>query len=289
MPNVHRQSEHDMRLNEADDARVMLRNVSSDQRSAAAHSARAVQRLSVLGEMTAGIAHDFRNILAIIDSGLRLAERNSSDAAAMITFIAGAREGVARGLRLTSRLLTFAQQREIPAPATDVNELLKALELFFRYAAGSEVRVFVELNPDVPECLVDSVQFSAAMLNLFINARDAMPKGGEVRISTAPRVTERDARDGTPVAYVRVRVQDNGSGMSEEVIEKLFQPFFTTKGQQGTGLGLPQVGAFVRGMGGHVRITSDLGQGTTFDLYLPAVPNGARPGRMNVEPTALHS
>ena len=98
-----------------------------------------------------------------------------------------------------------------------------------------------------------------------------MPKGGEVRISTALRAAQCATSDAAPVNYVRVRVSDNGSGMFEDVLEKVFQPFFTTKGELGTGLGISQVGAFVRGVVGHVRVASDSGQGTTFDLFLPAV------------------
>ena len=129
--------------------------------------------------MTGGIVHDFRNILAVINSGLRLAEKNSGDPRAASTFIAGAREGVARGLTLTSQLLTFAKQREFQVRAADANELLRALELFLKYGAGSEVRILLELSPSIPNCLIDPSQFNAAILNLVINARDAMPKGGE--------------------------------------------------------------------------------------------------------------
>jgi signal transduction histidine kinase len=275
-------------LNEADDPPGATSSDSAEQQAAAKRSARAKQQLSVLGQMTAGIVHDFRNILAVIDSGLRLAEEKSNDAGATRRFIAGAREGVTRGSTLTSQLLAFAKQREVRAGAANVNELLKALELFLRYGAGSEVRVVVELSPDVPNCVLDPAQFNATILNLVINARDAMPKGGEVQISTAVRVAERDVSDATRINYVRVRVRDNGSGMSEEVLQKIFQPFFTTKGERGTGLGFPQVGAFMRGIGGHVRVTSDPEQGTTVDLFLPAVePNGARPQGMEIEVTPV--
>ena len=122
------------------------------QRSASELSIRAAQRLSVLGEMTGGIVHDFRNILAVIDSGLRLVEKSSHDLNAVRTFIAGAREGVARGLALTSQLLSFAKQGELQAGEADVNKLLEALEPFVRYGAGSEVRLLLELSPDVPNC-----------------------------------------------------------------------------------------------------------------------------------------
>jgi signal transduction histidine kinase len=291
MPNGEKSSSQDRQLNEAKDTPGRTQSGSTEQQSAAEISARAAQRLSVLGEMTEGIAHDFRNILAVIDSGLRLAENKSNDPKAASTFIAGAREGVARGLTLTSQLLTFAKQREFQAHAADANKLLKALELFLRYGAGSEVRVVLELSPNIPICLIDPSQFNAAILNLVINARDAMPKGGEVRISTTPWVVQSDASDATPGNYVRVRVRDNGVGMPDEVLQKIFQPFFTTKGEQGTGLGVPQVGTFMHHIGGHVRVASGLGRGTTFDLFFLAVdPNAAHARRIDVEVTpSMHS
>lgn len=243
-----------------------------EKRSAAELSARASQRLSVLGEMTGGIAHDFRNILAIIESGLRLAENNFDEPQKIRTFMAGAREGVARGLELTSQLLTFAKQRELQPCAADANALLKNLELFLGYGAGSTVCVDLDLSPSIPNCVVDPSQFAAAILNLVINARDAMPNGGQIQISTTRCSIKPDAVGlSAPGVYVRVRVKDNGSGMTKEVVEKLFEPFFTTKGEKGTGLGIPQVRAFMRHIGGRVAVASELGRGTTFDLFFPAV------------------
>jgi signal transduction histidine kinase len=170
--------------------------------------------------------------------------------------------------------LSFAKHGEFQTREADVNMLLKALELFLRYGAGSDVHVRLELSPDVPNCLIDTPQFNAAILNLVINAHDAMPKGGEIQISTTPWVIESDVSNAKPGDYVRVRVRDNGVGMPEDVLEKIFQPFFTTKGEQGTGLGVPQVGAFMRYIGGHICVASDLGRGTTFDLFFPVVgPN----------------
>lgn len=237
------------------------------------HSARAAQRLSALGEMTRGIAHDFRNILSVIDSGLRLAESNSSDADKVRTFIAGAREGVARGVRFISQLLDFEGQGEVKPCAADLNALLKNIERFLQYGAGPSTRVLLECDPTIPKCLVDPSQFAAAVLNLVVNARDAMTDGGgEVRINTSH--CERNyARSGlgSEGAYVRVRVQDNGSGMPDHVARRVFEPFFTTKGDKGTGLGVPQVGAFMRHIGGHVAVSSELGRGTTVDLLFPSV------------------
>ena len=153
--------------------------------STAEQSAKAAQRLSVLGEMTGGIAHDFRNILAVIDSGLRLAERNIDHPNMARAFIAGSREGVTCGLRLTSQLLTFTRQKERQASAADINALLANFELFLKYGAGSSVRVHFELSPNISKCLIDPSQFAAAILNLVINARDAMPHGGNIEITTA--------------------------------------------------------------------------------------------------------
>lgn len=284
MSNPEESSRKERQLNEANGPLDGTQSGSTEQLSAVEISAHAVQLLSVLGEMTRGIAHDFRNILTVIDSGLRLAENKSNDPKAASTFIAGAREGVTRGLTLTSQLLTFAKQREFQARAVEANELLKSLELFLRYGAGSEVRVVLDLSPNIPYCLIDPSQFNAAILNLVINARDAMPKGGEVHISTAPWVVQSDASDAKVGNYVRVRVRDNGLGMSDEVLKKIFRPFFTTKGEQGTGLGVPQVCAFMRRIGGHVRVASGLGRGTTFDLFFPAVePNDARNRRADIE------
>lgn len=250
-----------------------------DEWSAVELSARVAPRLSVLGEMTGGVVHDFRNILAVIDSCLRLAERNLDEPERLLNFVAGAREGVTRGLRLTSQLLAFAQRGEMQACAADTNLLLKKLEFLLRCGAGSSVSVVFDLCPTIPNCLVDPSQFSAAILNLVINARDAMPNGGEVRISTTRCDTDPTvARRGDAGAYVRVRIQDNGVGMPEQVAKRISEPFFTTKGEKGTGLGVSQVFTFMRQVGGHVSVVSEQNRGTTFDLLFPAiVPEIAMP------------
>jgi nitrogen-specific signal transduction histidine kinase len=232
---------------------------------------RAIQRIAALGEMTGGIAHDFRNILTIIQSGLRLAERNLRDPDKLRACIAGAREGVDRGLQLTSQLLAFAKQQELEPRPGNANELLRNLELLLRYSAGLDIRVVLELASDIPECLIDPPQFNAAVLNLVVNARDAMLDGGEVRISTA-RCESKNSTIGSPPpgAYVRVRVKDSGQGMPAEVLQHIFDPLFTTKGEKGTGLGLPQVCAFMRLIGGHIGVASEPGIGTTVDLLFPS-------------------
>ena len=238
---------------------------------AAEQSARAAQRLCALGEMTGGIVHDFRNILAIIGSSLTLAERSSRDPEKLRVFIGKAQEGVRRGAKLTAQLLIFAKEHDLGARIGNLNECLKDLEMFLKAGAGSEIRVVLQLAPDIPKCLIDQAQFNAAILNLVVNARDALPKGGTIEISTERWAVNTVIPDSPlPGLYVRVQVKDNGHGMPPEVIRRVFDPFFTTKGESGTGLGLPQVSAFMRLINGHVSIASERGVGTTVSLFFPS-------------------
>lgn len=239
--------------------------------TAAELQTRAAQRLTSLGEMTGGIAHDFRNILAVIESGLRLAEHNTDSPEKVRQFIAGARDGVDRGLKLTAQLLTFAKQEELETRPVDANEMLRRLELFLKYGAGANFRIVMRLTDGIPKCLVDVAQFNAAILNLVINARDATPDGGEILIATDLYQENAESSDeGRAKRYVRVQVKDHGNGMSKETLDRIFDPFFTTKGAEGTGLGLPQVCAFMKLIGGDLKVDSKAGMGTTFYLLFPA-------------------
>jgi signal transduction histidine kinase len=238
----------------------------------AAQRERATQRLASLGEMTGGIVHDFRNILAVIESGLRLAEKHSGEPEKASVLIAGVHDGIDRGLKLTSQLLTFARQRKFEACEGDANELLRQLELLLRYGAGPEIHIVFDLAPNIPNCLLDPSQFNAAILNLVVNARDAMPNGGELQISTERWRVGTSTQDlPVPGIYVRVRVKDCGEGMPPETLTRIFDPFFTTKGERGTGLGLPQVCAFMRLIGGYVNVVSEREKGTIVDLLFPTV------------------
>lgn len=234
---------------------------------AAGHRAGALQRLAALGELTSGISHDFRNLLAVIDSGLRLAERNSDEPERMRYYLAAAREGIARGVELTSQLLDFAKHHELETHAADVNEFLRQFEPLLRYGAGPRNRIVLELASDLPKCTIDPALFDAAVLNLVVNARDAMTDGGEIQIATARLVLAATSAASPPSGtYVRVRVKDGGQGMPPEVLRRVFEPFFTTKGDKGTGMGLSQVYAFIHQIGGYVDIASEEGIGTTVDL-----------------------
>ena len=229
---------------------------------------RAAERINSLGEMAGGIAHDFRNVLAVIGSALNLAERHSGDSEKAALYLAAARESVERGLRLSSRLLTLARPHGLDIHPHSITALIGELAPFLRYGAGPDIRVSLELCEDAPECRVDAPQFNAALLNLVVNARDAMPDGGEIRISA-------DVPDGDP-HWFRVAVADTGHGMSNETIARIFNPWFTTKGEIGTGLGLPQVCAFMRLVGGRVEVSSEVGKGTTFELLFPALHERGR-------------
>jgi signal transduction histidine kinase len=248
-----------------------------DRRRLTAASARATQRLAALGQMTGGIVHDIRNLFAVVDASLRIAERSLDQPESVRACLASAREGIVRGVGLASELLAFAKQEEFETQDANANDVIRGLERLLRYSAGPGVRVVFALSGDLPNCAIDRTQFEAAVLNLVVNARDAMPDGGRVRISTAlSTVGNGPAQAAPPSPYVRVRVQDDGPGMSPEVKRNIFDPFFTTKGDAGVGLGLPQVRASMGLIGGCINVTSEPGMGTIVDLLFPlAAPEGA--------------
>ena len=234
-----------------------------DRMATRRRSRTAARKISALGEMTGGIAHDFRNVLCVISSGLNVAERNSGDPRKVESALAAVRDGIERGMKMTNRLLAFARQQELVAGPEDVNALLAKLRQFLKYGAGPGIRVILELAHNLPKCLVDPPQFNSAILNLVVNARDAMPGGGVISISTALTATQED------VKFVRLRVCDDGAGMPPEVTKRIFDPYFTTKGENGTGLGVPQVHALMKQIGGYLTVDSALGKGTAFDLFFP--------------------
>ena len=238
-----------------------------------------VSRIAALGEMTGGISHDLRNVLALIESGLNLAERHIDDPASLAKYLTAAHDGVARGLILTNQLLKFADAQRSNARLAHVNELLEEMRLFVKYGAGSDVRVRMTLGTCVPRCLIDPSHFSSAILNLVVNARDASGHGGLIEIETRLASDGELTNQAEGANFVRVSVRDQGTGMSEEVAQRIFDPYFTTKGEGGTGLGLPQVYASMKQIDGFVRVSSEPRIGTTFDLFFP-VPLDAPPRPM---------
>jgi signal transduction histidine kinase len=234
------------------------------------------QRVSALGEMTAGLAHDFRTILGVVQAGLSVARRAGPGSANWDVALSAIDEAIRRGERLTGELLVFARGGKPDVHTQNVNDLLTASKAFIRYGAGPGIRLAFDLAPTLPDCCVDRAQFNAAILNLVVNARDAMPDGGEIRIATdeCPRPCEELASSAK--RWIRLRIIDQGSGMPPEVVEHLFDPYFTTKGEGGTGLGVPQVVAFMRASGGTVCVTTAPGAGTCFELCFP-VADGGKP------------
>jgi signal transduction histidine kinase len=244
-------------------------DMTAEEKPAAERSLNATQRLAAIGEMTGGIVHDLRNILTVIETGLRLVHEQADQPEKVRSYIAVSREAIHRGVNLTSQLLGFAQQRLPDKQDENVNDVLKNLEPFLHYAAGPDSQIVFDLATEARRCSFNRTQFEAAILNLVTNARDAMPAGGHIHISTDScqlGITSASLKSGE---YVRVRVKDSGQGMSAEVVQRVFDPFFTTKGEKGTGIGLPQVYSFIHEIGGGIEVHSKPGLGTTIEIFLP--------------------
>ncbi|GJD55400.1 Blue-light-activated protein [Methylobacterium dankookense] len=236
---------------------------------------RQAQKMEAVGQLTGGLAHDFNNLLTGITGSLelmsaRIAQGRYGD---VDRYVAAAQGAAKRAAALTHRLLAFSRRQTLDPKPTDVNRLVRGMEDLVRRTVGPAVAVEVVEAGGLWPTLVDPHQLENALLNLCINARDAMPDGGHLTVETANRwLDPRGARerDLEPGQYVSLCVSDTGTGMSPDVMAKAFDPFFTTKPMgQGTGLGLSMIYGFVRQSGGQVRIYSELGQGTTMCLYLP--------------------
>ncbi|MFC3695697.1 PAS domain S-box protein [Chenggangzhangella methanolivorans] len=242
---------------------------------AAQDALRQAQKMEAVGQLTGGIAHDFNNLLTGITGSLdlmltRIRQGRLNDVERYVTVAQGAAK---RAASLTHRLLAFSRRQTLDPQPTDVNRLVSGMEDLLRRTVGPAIEVDVVGAGGLWGTLVDPHQLENAILNLVINARDAMPDGGRITIETANRWLDgRTAkeRELPPGQYLSVCVTDTGTGMSPTVIERAFEPFYTTKPLgQGTGLGLSMIYGFTRQSGGQVRIYSELGQGTTICLYLP--------------------
>jgi PAS domain S-box-containing protein len=242
---------------------------------AAEEALRQSQKMEAVGQLTGGIAHDFNNLLAGITGSLDLMQTRIGQGRldAIPRYMDAAQGAARRAAALTQRLLAFSRRQQLSPVATDVNRLVAGLEDLVRRTVGPAVEMEVVGAGGLWSTLVDPNQLENAILNLCINARDAMPDGGRLTIETANKwLDERPARERelTPGQYVSICVTDTGTGMAPDVIARAFDPFFTTKPLgQGTGLGLSMIYGFVRQSGGQVRIYSEVGAGTTMCLYLP--------------------
>ena len=244
------------------------------ERERTEESLRQVQKLQAVGQLAGGIAHDFNNLLTAISGSLEILQRSvgPSDARGQ-RLIAAAATAAARGGRLTGQLLAFSRkQKLVPAP-TDINGVVMEMSALLASTLGPAIRVETRLDTDAWPAMTDPNQLEAAILNLAINARDAMPAGGRLVIATAnASVQDAAAEPGVaPGEYVALTVSDSGTGMTSQVLARAFEPFFTTKAVgQGSGLGLSQVHGLAQQSGGTVRIASRPGAGTSVSVLLPA-------------------
>jgi signal transduction histidine kinase/CheY-like chemotaxis protein len=278
---IRRQSEARLLgINAELEARVAERTAQLEaeaaERRGAEATIRQMQKMESIGQLTGGIAHDFNNMLAIVTGSLDMAKRRlkgTEDPKIAVSLDAAA-EGARRAAVLTQRLLAFSRQQPLEPRALDANRLVSGMSELLRRTIGETIAVETVLGGGLWPCFADAAQLENALINLAVNARDAMPEGGRLTIETAnAHLDELYAganADVKPGQYVMLGVTDTGTGMAPEVIERAFDPFYTTKGPgHGTGLGLSQVFGYVKQSGGHVKIYSEPGQGTTIKLYLP--------------------
>ena len=242
------------------------------------------QRLESVGQLTGGIAHDFNNLLTVIQGNLQVLEESPalSGQAHALQLVAAAARASKRGAELTGKLLAFSRRQVLQPTAVDVDALLHSLSDMLRRTLDQHIRIDVEVLP-CPPCLADAGQLESALLNIAINARDAMSAGGSLRFQARPCAAlpddihgELDTAEATATGFVAISISDSGTGMAEEIRERVFEPFFTTKeAGRGTGLGLSTVYGFVKQSKGGVSIDSRVGHGTTVTLYIPQVAASA--------------
>ena len=247
------------------------------QRERAEDQLRQAQKMEMIGQLTGGVAHDFNNLLMVVISNLALLRKYLSPADARVTrLIDGATLGAQRGAALTQRLLAFARRQDLNIEGKNLIGLVNEMSDLLQRSVGSQVELRFEMPKTLPPALVDANQLELALLNLVVNARDAMPDGGTLTISADCRDVqgETDLKDGR---YVRLIVCDTGQGMSDETLKKATEPFFSTKGiGKGTGLGLSMIHGLSLQLNGALRLSSEVGHGTKAELWLP-VTTAVRP------------
>jgi signal transduction histidine kinase len=253
------------------------------ERQATEAALRQAQKLEAVGQLTGGISHDFNNLLTVVIGNLVLAIEKADDIPAILPLLKSARQAAERGVALIERLLAFARKQRLDPRPVDLTRLIGGIEDLLRRTLGDRIRLVITAEADLAPARVDANQLELAILNLTINARDAMPDGGNLRICLQNRLANYDwASNPSPGEYVVVSINDTGTGMDEATLMQAFEPFFTTKEiGSGSGLGLPMVQGFAAQSGGDVRIQSKVGEGTTVELWLPRAdeppPQSAQP------------
>ncbi|MBU0724151.1 MAG: response regulator [Alphaproteobacteria bacterium] len=265
------------------------------QRNIAEEHLRQAQKMEAVGQLTGGIAHDFNNLLAVIQGNLELISEKISAEPIINEMIAAALQAAERGGSLTQRLLAYSRRQPLAPQVIALNDVVKGLIHLLERTLGYEIEIQTDIDSTTWPIHIDPPQLESALINLAVNARDAMPNGGRLTI-TASNVDLDSAYarlhdDVAPGPYVLLSVTDSGTGMSPSVVKQAFEPFFTTKPLgRGTGLGLSMVFGFVKQSGGHIKIHSELGRGTTIKMYLPRAIGTSAPvdeprPAMNVKPS----
>ena len=243
---------------------------------------RQTQKMESVGQLTGGIAHDFNNMLTVITGTIDILGDAVADKPQLSAIAKLISEAADRGAELTGHLLAFARKQPLQPRETDINVLMVSAEKLLRPTLGEHIEIETSLNRDVWSALVDPSQLSSALLNLAINARDAMPNRGKLMLETNNAVLDqayaKTNADVHPGDYVLIAVSDTGDGIPIAIRDRIFEPFFTTKAVgKGTGLGLSMVYGFVKQSGGHIKVYSEEGHGTTFKIYLPRAGTEAEP------------
>ncbi len=239
------------------------------------------QKMEAVGQLTGGIAHDFNNLLTVILGNLELLNIRAADQPQLLRHIESAMQAAARGGALTQRLLAFSRRQSLHPVPVDVAERLRGMQELLGRTLGEDIRIEVVAEQGLWKCMIDPHQLESAILNLALNARDAMPNGGNLsmNLDNCAAVSGVASDLDGPNDYVRLRISDTGRGIAPEVLPHVFEPFFTTKGPgEGSGLGLSMVYGFINQSGGRIVLTSALGQGTTAEILLPRAIAGAEVG-----------
>jgi PAS domain S-box-containing protein len=245
------------------------------------------QKMEAVGQLTGGIAHDFNNLLLVITGNLELLELHLERDEPKV-LLKEAQDAAGLGSQLTDRLLTFARRRHMDPQVIQLNDLVVSITDMLRRTLGEHIALSTSLARDIWAVRVDAGQVQSAIVNMAVNARDAMPKGGKLVVESRNMLFDADHSDFLselkPGEYVQLSISDTGAGMAPEVRDRAFEPFFTTKEMgRGTGLGLAMVYGFVKQSGGHITIYSEVGHGTTINLYFPRADAGfvaAAPGKV---------
>jgi len=254
------------------------------ERQLAEAQLRQVQKMEAVGQLTGGIAHDFNNMLAVVVGGIDLARRRLNGPKREVTaHLTNAMEGATRAAALTRRLLSFARSEPLLPERVDSGDLVAGMSDLLDRTLGERIQVEVDRAPDTWPTYVDPHQLENAIVNLAVNARDAMDGTGVMHVSTTNvTLKANEVGDVRPGEYVRISVSDTGCGMTPEVLDRAFEPFFTTKPVgKGTGLGLSQIFGFAHQSGGEVGIESEVGKGTTVSIFLPRTESAAEAVRLH--------